>query len=114
MKSADGTEIYAEAVGDSSKSAVIFLHGFSMSSMAFDPIFNDPQWLANLYLVSSMSSYYISNKRLNSPEVRYDVRGHGRSAKPVDEASWESKRLAEDFDAVVEAFKLDRPFVLGW
>jgi pimeloyl-ACP methyl ester carboxylesterase len=47
-------------------------------------------------------------------KVRYDVRGHGRSGKPSDVAAWESKRLAEDFDAVVEAFKLDKPFVLGW
>jgi len=96
VKSADGTDIYAEAAGDSSKPALIFLHGFSMSSIAFDAIFSDPKWLAEVYL------------------VRYDVRGHGRSAKPADEASWESQRLAEDFDAVVEAFGLHRPFVLGW
>ncbi|KAJ7186984.1 Alpha/Beta hydrolase protein [Mycena filopes] len=96
LKSADGTEIYAEAVGDPSKPGVIFIHGFSMCSVAFDAIFRDPQWIANVYL------------------VRYDVRGHGRSGKPADEASWESKRLAEDFDAVVKAFKLHRPFVLGW
>lgn len=96
LKSADGTNIYAEAVGDPSKPAVVFIHGFSMSSIAFNAIFSDPQWIASAYL------------------VRYDVRGHGRSSKPTDEASWESKRLAEDFDAVVEAFKLDKPFVLGW
>ncbi|KAJ6465099.1 Alpha/Beta hydrolase protein [Mycena vitilis] len=96
LKSADGTDIYAEGLGDSSKPAVIFIHGFSMSSMAFNAIFSDPQWITNVYL------------------VRYDVRGHGRSGKPDDEASWESKRLAEDFDAVVEGFKLDKPFVLGW
>ncbi|KAF7328808.1 putative oxidoreductase ephD [Mycena venus] len=96
LKSADGTEIYAEAVGDASKPAVVFIHGFSMSSMAFNAIFSDPQWIANVYL------------------VRYDVRGHGRSGKPSDEAFWASKRLAEDFDTVVEAYKLDKPFVLGW
>ncbi|KAJ7982841.1 Alpha/Beta hydrolase protein [Mycena polygramma] len=96
LKSADGTDIYAEGLGDSSKPAVIFIHGFSMSSMAFNAIFSDPQWIASVYL------------------VRYDVRGHGRSGKPDDETSWESERLAEDFDAVVEAFKLDKPFVLGW
>ncbi|KAJ7472010.1 Alpha/Beta hydrolase protein [Mycena latifolia] len=96
LKSADGTDIYAEALGDSSKPAVVLIHGFSMSSMAFDAIFGDPQWVADVYL------------------VRYDVRGHGRSAKPTDEAAWESKRLAEDFDAVVDSFKLNKPFVLGW
>ncbi|KAJ6510662.1 Alpha/Beta hydrolase protein [Mycena sanguinolenta] len=96
LKSADGTDIYAEAVGDSSKPAVVFIHGFSMSSIAFNTIFVDPEWISNLYL------------------VRYDVRGHGRSGKPTDEAAWESKRLAEDFDTVVRAFKLHKPFVLGW
>ncbi|KAJ7688999.1 alpha beta-hydrolase [Mycena rosella] len=96
LKSADGTDIYAEALGDSYKPAVVFIHGFSMSSMAFDAIFSDPKWIASVYL------------------VRYDVRGHGRSGKPVAEAAWESKRLAEDFDAVVEAFQLHRPFVMGW
>ncbi|KAJ7485105.1 Alpha/Beta hydrolase protein [Mycena galericulata] len=96
VKSADGTNIYAEALGNSSKPAVVFIHGFSMSSIAFDAIFSDPKWINDIYL------------------VRYDVRGHGRSAKPADEASWESQRLAEDFDAVVEAFGLKQPFVLGW
>ncbi|KAJ7139973.1 Alpha/Beta hydrolase protein [Mycena crocata] len=96
MKSADGTEIYAEALGDSLKPAIIFIHGFSMSSMAFDAIFSDPQWSTNAYL------------------VRYDVRGHGRSGKPSEEASWESERLAEDFDTVVQGFGLKKPFVLGW
>ncbi|KAJ7202021.1 Alpha/Beta hydrolase protein [Mycena pura] len=96
IKSADGTDIYAEAVGNPSKPAVVFIHGFSMSAMAFNAIFDDPLWIADLYL------------------VRYDVRGHGRSGKPTDEATWESRRLAEDFDAVVDAFGLVRPFVLGW
>ncbi|KAJ6632466.1 Alpha/Beta hydrolase protein [Mycena sp. CBHHK59/15] len=99
VKSADGTSIYAEAVGDPSKPAVVFIHGFSMSAMAFDAIFSDPEWIARVYVVGA---------------VRYDVRGHGRSDKPVDEAAWESQRLAEDFDAVVDAFKLNKPFVLGW
>jgi pimeloyl-ACP methyl ester carboxylesterase len=60
-----------------------------------------------------LNSTEISTKLIFT-EVRYDVRGHGRSSKPTDEASWESKRLAEDFDVVIEAFKLDKPFVLGW
>lgn len=42
------------------------------------------------------------------------MRGHGRSGKPADETAWESKRLADDFDAVVEGFKLVKPFVVGW
>ncbi|KAF9021932.1 hypothetical protein BDZ89DRAFT_1137669 [Hymenopellis radicata] len=33
---------------------------------------------------------------------------------PTDLAAWEFQRLAEDFDAVVNAFGLKNPFVLGW
>jgi len=96
LKSADGTEIYADAVGDPSKPAVVFVHGFSLSSFVFDALFADPQWIASVYM------------------VRFDVRGHGRSGKPEDGASWESRRFAEDFDAVVEGFGLKRPFIAGW
>ncbi|KXN87140.1 Oxygen-dependent choline dehydrogenase, partial [Leucoagaricus sp. SymC.cos] len=46
--------------------------------------------------------------------VRYDIRGHGRSGKPTDPASYESKRFAEDFKAVVDGFKLNRPLFAGW
>ncbi|PFH49652.1 hypothetical protein AMATHDRAFT_62782 [Amanita thiersii Skay4041] len=96
IKSADGTEIYCDAAGDPSKPAVVFITGLSMTTLIFDTVFNDKRWTEKLYL------------------VRYDPRGHGMSGKPVDEASWESKRLAQDFDAVVGEFRLVKPFVLGW
>jgi pimeloyl-ACP methyl ester carboxylesterase len=47
-------------------------------------------------------------------KVRYDVRGHGRSGKPEEDEGWEWERFAEDFDTVVEAFGVRRPFVAGW
>ncbi|KAF9447126.1 alpha/beta-hydrolase [Macrolepiota fuliginosa MF-IS2] len=96
LVSADGTQIYASAVGDPSKQAIVFIHGFVWTSMAFDEIFCDPDWTNCLYL------------------VRYDARGHGRSGKPDTDEKWESRRLAEDFKTVVDAFKLQRPFVAGW
>jgi len=46
--------------------------------------------------------------------VRYDLRGFGRSDKPLDPASYQSERFSEDFDAVVQAFDLHKPFVAGW
>lgn len=46
--------------------------------------------------------------------MRYDARGHGRSDKPADSKAWVSQRFSEDFDAVVEGFKLDRPIIAGW
>ncbi|KAF8885167.1 Alpha/Beta hydrolase protein [Infundibulicybe gibba] len=99
LTSADGTSIYAEAVGRTPGPGVptiVFIHGLLMSSAVFDTIFTDDAWTRNTYL------------------VRYDVRGQGRSGQPCDEAGWESKRFAEDFETVMNAFKLDRPFVAGW
>ncbi|KAF8340196.1 Alpha/Beta hydrolase protein [Amanita rubescens] len=94
--SADGTRIYAEAVGDPAKPPIMFIHGGSLSSIIFDSIFNDAKWTDELYL------------------IRYDVRGHGRSDMPTDDASWVSSRLAEDFDAVIQRFNVVRPYVVGW
>lgn len=51
VRSADGTEIYADAVGDPARPAIVFIHGFSLSALVFDPIFADPEWLENAYLV---------------------------------------------------------------
>jgi flagellar hook assembly protein FlgD len=52
LVSADGTEIYANAVGDPSKQAIVFIHGFVWSFMAFDDIFGDLEWTSRFYLVS--------------------------------------------------------------
>lgn len=47
-------------------------------------------------------------------KVRYDMRGFGQSDKPLDPSFYQSDRFAEDFDAVVEAFNLHKPFAAGW
>ncbi|KAK7021487.1 putative oxidoreductase ephD [Favolaschia claudopus] len=94
--SADGTKTFVETRGASSKPAIVFLHGFGLGAMAFNAIFEDPDWLSQVFM------------------VRYDTRGHGRSDKPTDAAAWESRRLAQDFDAVVQSCELNRPFILAW
>ncbi|KAK7045133.1 putative oxidoreductase ephD [Favolaschia claudopus] len=96
VTSKDGTQIFAEARGNPSKPAVVFIHGFRLGATVFDSIFDDPHWLSQVYL------------------VRYDTRGHGRSDKPTDATSWASERLAQDFDAVVQSYNLHCPFVLAW
>ncbi|KAF7290724.1 Hydrolase-4 domain-containing protein [Mycena indigotica] len=98
VQSADGTAIYAEATGDKGKPVAVFIHGFAMTSSAFDGIFEDKAWTSWGHL------------------IRYDVRGNGRSGKPTADAAWASGRLAEDFDAVMAAFGVSdaRPFVVGW
>ena len=96
VKSADGTSIHAQAAGSHSNPAVICIHGFASTSFAFSKQFSNPALLETVYLVA------------------YDVRGNGRSDRPVDEESYISERLAEDFKAVCEAFRVVRPIVLGW
>ncbi|KAK2466552.1 hypothetical protein APHAL10511_001414 [Amanita phalloides] len=96
VSSPDGTRIYAQALGDPSNPPIVFIHGFSLSSVIFDPIFDDPKWVERLYL------------------IRYDTRGHGQSDKPIEDEFWTSDRIASDFDAVMQRFNVCRPYVLGW
>jgi pimeloyl-ACP methyl ester carboxylesterase len=42
------------------------------------------------------------------------VRGHGRSDQPLEAEAYESRKHAEDFKAVVDVFRLSKPFVAGW
>ncbi|KAF9016189.1 alpha/beta-hydrolase [Hymenopellis radicata] len=87
LTSADGTLIYADAIGDPTNQLL-------SSYTAFDAIFDDPKWSESLYLI-----------RHARPRAERDA---------TDASAWESRRLAEDFDAVVDAFGLAKPFVLAW
>ena len=49
--SADGTKIWAESTGSPSKPAVVFIPGFSCSSLAFEKQWNDPIMNDNLFMV---------------------------------------------------------------
>ncbi|KAF5353606.1 hypothetical protein D9758_013784 [Tetrapyrgos nigripes] len=46
--------------------------------------------------------------------IRYDVRGCGRSDAPLKQEAYSSKRQAEDFKAVMDAFNVKKPFVATW
>lgn len=47
-------------------------------------------------------------------KIRYDMRGHGRSGKPDSIEGYSSQLYADDFMAVIEAFNVKRPVVIGW
>ncbi|EJD03465.1 alpha/beta-hydrolase [Fomitiporia mediterranea MF3/22] len=96
LTSSDGCQIYADAVGDSSKPCLVFIHGFTLSAAVWDNIFADPRYSSEFYL------------------VRYDVRGHGRSGKPDTIEEYASKLFADDFAAVLQAFKVHKPIVVAW
>ncbi|KAJ7935372.1 Alpha/Beta hydrolase protein [Mycena leptocephala] len=46
--------------------------------------------------------------------VRYDVRGHGRSGKPIHAEGYASALYAADFSAVAKEFCLNMPVFAGW
>ncbi|KDQ09600.1 hypothetical protein BOTBODRAFT_137566 [Botryobasidium botryosum FD-172 SS1] len=96
IKSADGTQLWAEAKGDPTKPHVVFIHGYLLGAIVWDKIFEDETYSNSLYL------------------VRYDMRGFGQSDKPLDQSAYESARFAEDFDAVVQKFNLNKPVAAAW
>jgi pimeloyl-ACP methyl ester carboxylesterase len=52
VSSSDGSRIYAEAVGNPSNPAIVFVAGFTMSSIVFEKQFEDEALLSKLYMVS--------------------------------------------------------------
>lgn len=56
VTSADGTQIWAEATGNPNKPAVVFIPGFSCTSLAFDKQWYDPLMTASLYMVGGSSN----------------------------------------------------------
>ncbi|KAI5117030.1 hypothetical protein M0805_002246 [Coniferiporia weirii] len=96
ITSSDGAKIYADATGNPDKPSIVFVHGLSYSSVVFDSIFSDERFSNEFYL------------------VRYDMRGHGRSAKPDTIEGYSSKLFADDFAAIKKEFGLRRPILVGW
>ncbi|KAH9918571.1 alpha/beta-hydrolase [Epithele typhae] len=94
--SPDGTPIWAGSSGDPSKPAIVFVHGLSSTARSWDAQFADPALLSAFHL------------------VRYEMRGHGRSGKPVDEDAYSSHKIAADFKTVCDAFGVVRPILEGW
>ncbi|KAK0492033.1 alpha/beta-hydrolase [Armillaria luteobubalina] len=95
VPSKDGALIYADAAGDPTKPCLVFVHGFTLSGAVFDNLFTNPKLVTNFYL------------------VRYDTRGHGRSAMPESLDDYSSEIFAEDFKAVMHAFKIKKPIYVG-
>lgn len=57
VRSADGTSIYAEARGDPRKPSIVFIHGFSMSTLVWNESLSDSRWTDEVYLVRVSSRY---------------------------------------------------------
>ncbi|KAK0232551.1 Alpha/Beta hydrolase protein [Armillaria fumosa] len=96
VTSKDGALIYADAAGDPTKPCLVFSHGLALSAAVFDDLFANPKLTKNFYL------------------VKYDMRGHGRSAMPESLDDYSSEIFAEDYKAVAHAFKVKKPIFVGW
>ena len=87
-------QLHVVETGNQRGRPVMFLHGVSQSSLAW-----------NLQMSSSLADAH----RL----VAVDLRGHGLSDKPHD-AYTDSKLWADDINAVIQSLNLDHPVLSGW
>jgi len=91
-----GVPIAVGEWGRPSGAPILFIHGYCQSHLS---------WLGQL------EGPLAEEFRL----VAMDLRGHGRSGAPASLTDFgESQRWAEDVDAVLREFELDRAVLVGW
>ncbi|WP_175570430.1 alpha/beta fold hydrolase [Vannielia litorea] len=91
-----GTELAVAEYGAPDGPPILFVHGWSQSHLSFARQFAAPE-LARFRMVG------------------FDLRGHGASGKPVDEAAYAgSEPWGGDIAAIIAALGLRRPLLLGW
>ena len=96
VKTPDGLTIAAQEWGNPSGPEILFIHGFSQSSMS---------WMRQV------DSDLAKDFRI----VTYDLRGHGNSDKPVEPERYrDSKAWGDEVQAVMDAAGLKRPVLVGW
>ena len=92
----DGLTIAAQEWGNPNGPGIVFIHGFSQSSLSWMRQTNSD--LAKEFHI-----------------VTYDLRGHGKSDKPLDAARYrDGKAWADEVQAVIDAAGLKRPVLVGW
>lgn len=95
--SADGLTLAAYEAGNARGPEILFIHGFSQCALCWENQFNDPALSRRFRLTA------------------FDIRGHGASEKPSDAARYaEDRTFADDVNAVMDAFDLKRPVLVGW
>ncbi len=96
VKSADGVALAVQEWGNPTGPEILFIHGFSQSSLSW---------------IRQVKSDLAREFRM----VTFDLRGHGNSDKPlVAEAYRESRRWADDIDAIIKQVRLRKPVLVGW
>ncbi|MBC7522099.1 MAG: alpha/beta hydrolase [Sandarakinorhabdus sp.] len=93
---AGGVPLAVTEVGPKGAPEILFLHGLGQGRESFRP-----------QLDSALASKYHM--------VAFDLRGHGMSGKPWDEAAYaETATWAEDVGRVMAATGMKRPVVVAW
>lgn len=92
----DGIRLHVREGGDPDGPAVLFVHGWSQSSLCWEHQFE-----------GGLAARF----RL----VGFDLRGHGMSDAPADPAQYATPAAwAGDLAAVIDQLELDRPVVVAW
>src|SRR4051794_24838090 len=92
----DGVKLAAGEWGNPTGPEIIFIHGFSQSSLC---------WLRQL-TDNTLSAFRM---------VAYDLRGHGASDKPLEKEKYaHDQQWADDLAAVIETPSMHRPVLVGW
>jgi non-heme chloroperoxidase len=95
--SSDGLRLGAYEAGNADGPEILLIHGFSQCAQCWRTQFDDPLLKERFRLTA------------------FDIRGHGTSDKPPEPARHADDRLfADDVKAVMDAFGLKRPVLVGW
>jgi pimeloyl-ACP methyl ester carboxylesterase len=92
----DGVTLAVQEWGNPDGAELLLIHGVAQSHLSFARQFASP--LARDFRI-----------------VTFDLRGHGLSAKPLEQAFYQDpRRWADDVRAVMAACGLRRPVLVGW
>ncbi|ANN67554.1 alpha/beta fold hydrolase [Bordetella bronchialis] len=93
----DAVRLAVVEAGNPAGPSIVFVHGFSQSHESWIRQLQDPGLLEKHHLVA------------------YDLRGHGKSDKPLaPEAYRDPRKWADDLNSVVRETCRDRPCVVAW
>ena len=91
---ADDTELCVEETGTQNGQAILFVHGYSQSRLAWR---------------RQVESELADEFRL----ITFDLRGHGRSETP-DTGYDDPETWGEDIQNIIDALDLEQPVLVGW
>ena len=95
--SSDGIMLVGYESGNPLGPEILFIHGFSQCSLAWENQFSSRALIRDFRLVA------------------FDIRGHGASEKPTDLSRYaDDAQFSDDVHYVMEAFNLKRPVLVGW